>query len=594
MIIYGEPVQLKTVEELVDNNHKISNEIKSKVLTKMSQLFTKEEQELYVNSLLMYLNHHPNDDFIIDLADVYKSIGYTRLDNAKRVLVKNFSEGTDYQTLLHRSVEQKNQIVNLGENQEENFSEGIAPQNLLHRSMEQKTQILNLGGNQEENFSEGSASKNLLLRSEEQNLENRGGSNKERIMMNINTFKMFCMMAQTTDGRKIQSYFVKLETIIHEVLIECIKNSERILDRNTIIHFERIAKSEQIIKNFNKKTIVYVGRVDQSIYKFGHTSSIVDTEKRHKASYGNDFVFKFAIESNSRVDLESKIKNDERLQPFFLKQYRGQSRQELLKLNSDLTLQTLIDIIENYEKEFKMAENPVLLAELEKTRHLQTMYLLEKQRTKQVVSLEQEKERTKLAEIQLKQTEIEEKTKLTEIEIQSKERTKLAELQLEEARERTKLTQLQLEEAREKTKQTEIKQETIIKLAEIQANKHKTKIPKEPKPVKVKPVKEYVIKEPKIPRKLSKEEREEADFERSFKMIPVVEEYVDSITYQTNNPDDLIDTKEIFKLFHPWYCRKFRKNIGYERFRSTVCCIYNIDYNKRISGEWWLGFRKWT
>lgn len=93
---------------------------------------------------------------------------------------------------------------------------------------------------------------------------------------------------------------------------------------------------------------------------------------------------------------------------------------------------------------------------------------------------------------------------------------------------------------------------------------------------------------------MSKEEREEADFERSFKMIPVVEEYVDSITYQTNNPDDLIDTKEIFKLFHPWYCRKFRKNIGYERFRSTVCCIYNIDYNKRISGEWWLGFRKWT
>jgi hypothetical protein len=60
----------------------------------------------------------------------------------------------------------------------------------------------------------------LLCRTAEQDKEQHGGHNKQTILLNIKTFKLFCIKAETKKANEIHEYFVKLETLLHEVLQE--------------------------------------------------------------------------------------------------------------------------------------------------------------------------------------------------------------------------------------------------------------------------------------------------------------------------------------------------------------------------------------
>jgi hypothetical protein len=87
-------------------NLKVSQEVKCELLEEMNNQFNTEEQRIFVKSFYSYLNYHPTEDFIINLSDVYTHIGFTRIDHAKRILVKKFREVNDYQILLPRGGEQ--------------------------------------------------------------------------------------------------------------------------------------------------------------------------------------------------------------------------------------------------------------------------------------------------------------------------------------------------------------------------------------------------------------------------------------------------------------------------------------------------------
>ena len=47
-----------------------------------------------------------------------------------------------------------------------------------------------------------------------------GGSGKDEIMLNIDTFKNLCMISKTDKGKEIRKYYVKLETIYNELMKE--------------------------------------------------------------------------------------------------------------------------------------------------------------------------------------------------------------------------------------------------------------------------------------------------------------------------------------------------------------------------------------
>ena len=94
--------------------------------------------------------------FVIDLDDVWKWLGFGQKVNAKRVLEKNFTIDKDY-LLLCQSAKQTN---------------------------------------------------------------NKGGHNKETFMLNIKTFKKYCLKAETKKADEIHEYFIRLEEILQEVLLE--------------------------------------------------------------------------------------------------------------------------------------------------------------------------------------------------------------------------------------------------------------------------------------------------------------------------------------------------------------------------------------
>ena len=100
---------------------------------------------MFVSSFYCYLKYDKNKDFVIDLDNVWIWLGFGQKINAKRVLEKNFIIDKDYINFVLQVDKVKNNNLDI----EQNDSSKIK--------------------------------------------ENRGGHNKEIIMLNINTFKKFCL-----------------------------------------------------------------------------------------------------------------------------------------------------------------------------------------------------------------------------------------------------------------------------------------------------------------------------------------------------------------------------------------------------------------
>ena len=84
---------------------RLSERFNTKLLDKIKDNFTDNQQQLFVSSFYTYLNYNTYD-FIIDLENVWRWCGFSRKDPAKRLLEKFFTKDIDYKVLLHQSVEQ--------------------------------------------------------------------------------------------------------------------------------------------------------------------------------------------------------------------------------------------------------------------------------------------------------------------------------------------------------------------------------------------------------------------------------------------------------------------------------------------------------
>ena len=73
------------IVELIEKNPitKLSNNYNNKLLNKIKENFNEEQQKLYVSSFYCYLNYDKNNDFVVDLDNVWKW-----LDLLKKLKVK--------------------------------------------------------------------------------------------------------------------------------------------------------------------------------------------------------------------------------------------------------------------------------------------------------------------------------------------------------------------------------------------------------------------------------------------------------------------------------------------------------------------------
>ena len=96
------------IVELIENNPitQLNGVYQSKLIEKIKTHFNNYEQQMFVASFYCYLNYDSDADFVIDLDNVWKWVGFGQKVNAKRVLEKNFTIDKDYKLLLCQLAEQ--------------------------------------------------------------------------------------------------------------------------------------------------------------------------------------------------------------------------------------------------------------------------------------------------------------------------------------------------------------------------------------------------------------------------------------------------------------------------------------------------------
>jgi hypothetical protein len=94
-------MQELNIVELIEKNPivRLSNEYNNKLLNKIKENFTGFEQQLFVSSFYCYLNYDKNIDFVVDLDDIWKWLGFQQKYNAMRMLEKHFKLNIDYKNL---------------------------------------------------------------------------------------------------------------------------------------------------------------------------------------------------------------------------------------------------------------------------------------------------------------------------------------------------------------------------------------------------------------------------------------------------------------------------------------------------------------
>jgi len=280
--------------EWMDKNPiaRLTTSYQNKLLCKIKDTFTDNEQKLFVTSFYCYLNYHPRNDFVIDLDNIWKWLGFQQKYHAKNMLEKHFTKDIDYKSFAPATSGAK---------------------------------------------------------------KGSGGHNKETIMLNIKTFKMMCLKAGTKKADEIHDYYIKLEETLQDVIqqesdeLKCqleatqlqIELSEK--DKNNI-------REKTLLEQFPSNTqCVYYGMIDNLSYnkepliKFGNSNNLKNRVKQHKDTYQN-----FHLINAYRVDNKLQIESAMKSHPFFVDRQRCitiKNKKYIELLNIDNTCISEIDKI---------------------------------------------------------------------------------------------------------------------------------------------------------------------------------------------------------------------------------------------------------
>jgi phage anti-repressor protein len=253
---------------------KLSGDYHNKLITKIKETFNDSQQQMFVASFYCYLNCDKKNDFVIDLDNVWKWLGFNQKVKAKILLENHFILNKDYTKSLSHAGKQTTHI--------------------------------------------------------------KGGQNKETFMLNIDTFKKFCLKAGTKKADEVHEYYIKLEETLHEIIqeesnelklqLENYKNENNLL-HNQIITNEKdklLIREKTILQQFpNNTQCVYYGIIDnisdqnEKLIKFGNSNFLKNRVCKHKETYSNFWLVN-AFKVDNKLQIENAIKNN----PFFSERIR--------------------------------------------------------------------------------------------------------------------------------------------------------------------------------------------------------------------------------------------------------------------------------
>jgi len=316
------------IVNLIESNPitKLNGDYQSKLIEKVQKHFNNYEQQMFIASFYCYLKYDNKNDFVIDLDNVWKWLGFNSKFNSKRLLENCFKNNIDYK-------------------------------------------------------------KSLLQTEKQTNV--KGGHNKEIIMLNIDTFKKFCLKAGTKKADEIHDYFIKLEDVLHEILIEESNDLKTQLElKKTEIQQLEDKKQQEYDQELEKQKILerekillkeygtagaifYIIKIKtlqhgQYIVKIGESRiGITNRYKEHKSKYPECLLLDcFAV--NKSKDFESFVKEHQLVIDSRVNDLSGhESELELFLIGKKLSYQTLLNVINNNLKYFNQNDTHKLELENE-------------------------------------------------------------------------------------------------------------------------------------------------------------------------------------------------------------------------------------
>lgn len=272
------------IVELIEKNPitKLSQKYNNILLDKLQENFNTFEQRLFVSSFYCYMNYNNNSDFVVDLDDVWKWLGFAQKINVRTLLEKNFKINVDY-TVSIPEIKKSEQL--------------------------EKTS----GGSDEEQPSEST------VPSKPKN----GGQNKQTIRLTIRCFKSLCLKAQTNKASEIHEYYMKMEETLHQILDTETSELKAQLEQSTeqlnqatitLTQQKKRAVEKVLITQFPVNTeCIYFGTIDntneenEKLIKFGHSNDLATRVADHHKKY-NNFILTAAFRVHNKVEIENQIK----------------------------------------------------------------------------------------------------------------------------------------------------------------------------------------------------------------------------------------------------------------------------------------------
>jgi hypothetical protein len=310
------------IENILSNSplEILSEKYNLKLMDKIKDEFNDEQQKLFLMSFYVYAKYDKKNDFVINLDDIWKYLGFSQKVNAKMLLEKNFIKNIDFKIC------ENNAIIKQG----------------------------------------------------------RGGHNKEIILMNINTFKRLCIKADTKEANNIHEYYIKLEEIIQELITEEHKefknkiiqhideNTQLKKDNQKLIVDKSLEKHNLLLKEYGSSTpLVYLVRIktfEDGTFglKIGESrSGILERGSDHKTKY-EECVFMDCFRVLRSKDFESFLHSHPDIKPNMIKNLKGhEGEKELFLVGKDLPYNKIISIINSNINNFNTYNEEVEKLKLE-------------------------------------------------------------------------------------------------------------------------------------------------------------------------------------------------------------------------------------
>lgn len=318
------------IVELIESNPitRLSKTYQGKLLSKIKNEFKNEDQQLFVASFYSYLKFNPTTDFVIDLDDVWKWLGFNQKIGAKRLLEKNFVIDKDYTYLLDASAKQ---------------------------SAEEKK---------------------------------HGGCNKETFMLTIKAFTLFCLKAGTSKADQIHEYYIKLEETLHQIVNEesnelrlqfdQLKNEFTQSEQKNKQAIDKLKKDKELekhnilIREFGHAgSLVYIIKVKsyengEYIIKIGESRRGVEARlNEHKTNHEEASLLDCFLVKRSK-DFETFLHNHSDVKFNVVKDLQGhETERELFLIGKNLSYGVLLNIIKKNINQFNDIDYDIIKEEIQ-------------------------------------------------------------------------------------------------------------------------------------------------------------------------------------------------------------------------------------